>query len=129
MKKIPATAAVLLVAAALPVLGAGAAHANDRDVVRHGPCSGSTDWKIKAHLDDGRIEVESEIDSNRSGQVWAWALRHDGRPAAQGRSRTSGRSGSFEVERKTRNSAGTDAFKFRAVNRATGEVCVARVSL
>ena len=63
------------------------------------------------------------------GQTWAWTLRHDGKVAAQGRSKTAGRSGSFEVERKTRNTAGADAFRFRAVNRASGEVCVARVSL
>ncbi len=129
MKKIPATAAVLLVAATLPVLGSGAAHANDRDVVRHGSCSGSTDWKIKAKPDDGRLEVESEIDSNRNGQVWRWGLRQDGALVAHGRATTRGPSGSFEVERKVRNSAGSDTFRFRAVNRATGEVCVARVRL
>ena len=120
------SAAVALVAG---LLVATPAHANDREVVRHGSCSGSTDWKIKAKPDDGRLEVESEIDSNRAGQTWRWALRHDGQVAATGRSRTAGRSGSFEVERKTANSAGKDSFKFRAVNTAGGEVCVARVSL
>jgi len=128
MKKTSATAA-LIVAATLPLLGAVPAHAgdDDREVIRQGSCSGSTDWKIKAKADDGRIEVESEVDSNRTGQVWHWTLRHDGAVAAKGRSTTTGRSGSFEVERKTGNAAGTDAFKFRAVNRASGEVCVARV--
>jgi len=128
MKKTPATAA-LIVAITLPFLGAVPAHAGDGDseVTRHGSCSGSTDWKIKAKSDDGRIEVESGIDSNRSGQVWHWTLRQNGGIAADGRSTTRGRSGSFEVERETRNAAGTDAFRFRAVNRASGEVCVARV--
>lgn len=127
MKKIPAVA-VLLAATTLPVLGAVPAQAgDDREVIRHGSCSGSTDWKMKAKADDGRIEVESEIDSNRPGQVWHWTLRHDGNVAADGRSTTRGRSGSFEVERKTGNGAGADAFRFRAVNRASGEVCVARV--
>jgi hypothetical protein len=127
MKKIPAAAALIL-ATALPVLGAVPAQAgDDREVIRHGSCSGSTDWKMKAKADDGRIEVESEIDSNRSGQTWKWTLRHDGAVAARGRSATTGRSGSFEVERKTRNGVGTDVFTFRAVNRASGEVCVARV--
>jgi hypothetical protein len=129
MLKTTATAAVLLVSAALPVLGAGPAQANDRDVVRHGSCSGSTDWKIKAKHDDGRIEVESEIDSNRNGQTWRWALRHDGKLAARGRATTHRPSGSFEIERELRNTAGSDAFSFRAVNPRTGEVCVARVRL
>jgi hypothetical protein len=126
-----ATATALIAATTLAVLGGSPAHAgddrDDREVIRHGSCSGSTDWKMKAKADDGRIEVESEIDSNRNGQIWRWTLRHDGKVAADGRSTTRGRSGSFEVERKARNTAGTDAFRFRAVNRASGEVCVARV--
>ena len=128
MKTIAATAALIAATTlAAPRRRPGQAGDDDREVIRHGSCSGSTDWKMKAKADDGRIEVESEIDSNRNGQVWRWTLRHDGRVAADGRSTTRGRSGSFEVERKTRNSAGTDAFRFRAVNRASGEVCVARV--
>src|SRR6478609_5548220 len=124
-----ATATALIAATTLAVLGATPAHAgdDDREVIRHGSCSGSTDWKIKAKADDGRIEVETEIDSNRTGQTWHWVLRHDGNLVDRGRSMTAGRSGSFEVERKARNSAGADAFTFRAVNRASGEVCVARV--
>ena len=74
------------------------------------------------------MEVEAEIDSNRTGQTWSWTLRHDGRVADRGTSVTGGPSGSFDVERRTADSTGTDAFKFRAVNRASGEVCVARVS-
>ena len=128
MKKTPATAA-LIATLALPLLGAVPAHADDddREVIRHGSCSGATDWKMKAQADDGRIEVESEIDSNRAGQTWHWVLRHEGKLVDRGRSATAGRSGSFEVERKARNSAGADSFTFRAVNRASGEVCVARV--
>jgi hypothetical protein len=121
--------AVLVVTATLPLLGANAAQASGREVIRHGSCSGSTDWKIKAKPDDGRIEVESEIDSNRNGQTWRWTLRHDGDVAAQGRSMTRGPSGSFEVARRTRDSAGSDSFTFRAVNAGSGEVCTARVSL
>jgi hypothetical protein len=130
MKKMPTSAvAALLIAAALPVVGAGVAHAADGEKIRRGPCSGSTDWKIKAKPDDGRIEVESEIDSNRNGQTWTWTLKHDGNVAAHGRSTTTGPSGSFDVSRRTGNSAGTDSFRFRAVNHSSGEVCVARVSL
>ena len=80
MTKMPTRAVTaLLIATALPLIGAGAAHASDDDVIRRGSCSGSTDWKIKAKPDDGRIEVEAEIDSNRNGQTWRWVLRHEGR--------------------------------------------------
>ena len=130
MTKMPARAVTaLLIATALPLIGAGAAQASDDDVIRRGSCSGSTDWKIKAKPDDGRIEVEAEIDSNRNGQTWRWVLRHEGNVAARGRSTTRAPSGSFEVERRTRNAAGTDSFRFRAVNPRSGEICVARVRL
>lgn len=125
-------AAVTLLAATLPLAAAGTAQAGGGDdgrVIRTGSCSGSTDWKMKAKPDDGRIEVEAEIDSNVSGQRWRWVLRHDGGVTARGVARTAGRSGSFSVERRTVDAEGRDAFAFRAVNRATGEVCVARVTL
>jgi hypothetical protein len=119
--------ATTLMALALPLTAVGTAHASSDDVVRRGSCSGSTHWKIKAKPDDGRIEVEAEIDSNRNGQTWRWVLRHDGGVSARGRSTTHRPSGSFEVERRTANHAGTDQFRFRAVH--AGEVCVARVRL
>lgn len=119
--------AAAVLATALPALGAGAAHANDADVIRRGACSGSTDWKIKAKPDDGGLEVEAEIDSNQNGQQWTWVLRHDGSVADRGSSTTQGPSGSFSVERHTGNGAGKDAFRFRAVNPASDEVCVAKV--
>lgn len=126
MNTIALTAAALL---AVPTLALAApAHAGDDDRERTGSCSGSTSWKIKAGPDDGRMEVEAEIDSNRTGQTWHWTLRHDGRVADRGSSVTRGPSGSFDVERRTANTAGADTFKFRAVNRASGEICVARVS-
>ena len=127
MKKLPTAAAALLIATALPVLAAGPAHAGDDETIRRGSCSGSTDWKIKVKPDDGRIEVEAEIDSNRNGQTWRWVLRHEGNVADRGQSVTRGPSGSFEVERRTNNAAGSDSFRFRAVHGS--EVCVARVTL
>ena len=122
-------AAAVLLATVVPPLAAGAAQAQSGDeVVRRGSCTGSTDWKIKAKHDDGRIEVEAEIDSNHNGQTWRWVLRHNGSVSARGKSVTKAPSGSFTVERRTVDVVGTDAFKFRAT-RASGEVCVARVRL
>ena len=125
-----AVAAVALAACA-PLAVSGTAHASGgRDaVIRHGSCTGATDWKIKAKPDDGRIEVEAEIDSNRNGQSWTWALKHDGSVSARGTSRTRGPSGSFSVERRTVDAAGTDHLTFRAIRPSSGEVCVARINL
>lgn len=129
LKPVRTIATTALLATSLSVLGAGTAHAGSGDVRRQGSCSGATDWKIKAGPHDGRIEVEAEIDSNRSGQTWHWALRHDGVLVDRGTAVTQPPSGSFEVRRRTADHAGSDAFRFRAVNRASGEVCVARVTL
>jgi hypothetical protein len=100
-----------------------AALANDDDVVRRGSCRGSTDWKVKAKPDDGRLEIEAEVDSNRSGQTWRWRLLHNGSLSANGTSRTRGTSGSFEVHRMTVDLRGRDSFVFRAANARSGEVC------
>ena len=73
--------------------------------------------------------MEGEIDSNRTGQQWHWVLRRNGNVVDRGAATTGGRSGSFSIERKTGNANGMDAFRFRAVHRASGQVCVARVSV
>ena len=119
----PALAVLALVAAAAPVAVAGTATAGDGDVVRRGSCSGSTDWKLKAKHDDGRLEVEAEVDSNRNGQDWRWRMLHDGSLTARGRATTHAPSGSFSVERRMVNLGGTDKIVFKARNPRTGEVC------
>jgi hypothetical protein len=112
----------------LTTMVAPAFASGDDAVQRSGSCSGSTDWKIKAKADDGRIEVEAEIDSNKVGQTWKWKLKQNGSVVTSGTSTTKAPSGSFSVERKPANKAGTDHFVFRAVNPKSGEVCRATVS-
>lgn len=110
----------------LPRAAAVAARGDDARVQRSGSCSDGARWKIKAKEDDGRIEVEAEIDSNVSGQRWAWRLKHNGSGAGTGTARTAGRSGSFEVERKLVDNPGKDRFVFRATH--AGQTCVATIS-
>ena len=104
----PALATLALVAVAAPaatLATAGTAHAGDGDVVRRGSCTGSTDWKLKAKPDDGRFEVEGEVDSNRNGQTWRWRFvpqRQRLRPRHRHHPRPSG---SFEVTRRMANLA------------------------
>jgi hypothetical protein len=113
--------------AATMAVSAAPAAANDADVIRRGSCAGSTDWKLKASPENGRIEVEAQVDSNRVGQVWRWRLRHNGSLSARGRATTQAPSGSFEVRRVVVDLSGVDRLRFRSVNRRTGEVCLARV--
>ncbi len=121
-------AATLALTAALVAGTAPAALAGGDDTVRRGSCSGSTAWKIKVGPEDGRLEVEAEVDSNRTGQTWRWRLLHDGSLSASGTRTTGGRSGSFEVRRTTVDSRGTDGFVFRARNVRTGELCRGNVN-
>jgi hypothetical protein len=116
-----ATAAVLSVTATM--LAAAPASANDDDVIRRGSCSGATHWKVKAGPDDGRIEVEGEVDSNRNGQSWRWRMVHNGSVSARGTRVTTAPSGSFEVRRLLVNVAGQDTIVFRARNVRSGEIC------
>lgn len=123
-------AAGFVAAITVPVALAVPANASGSDAtIREGSCSGSTDWKVKAKPDDGRIEFEGEIDSNRTGQSWTWVIKHNGSRSASGTATTKGPSGSFSVERRLVNLSGVDSFVFKATNPKSGEVCRGTVSL
>ena len=119
------TAAATVTVALMMTVGAVPAMAGDAERIRRGGCSGSADWKMKVSPDDGRLEVEAEVDSNVSGQTWRWRLSHNGSVSARGTKTTSGPSGSFDVERRMANLAGTDRFRFRAVH--GDQVCRGRI--
>ena len=123
MRSIRTAAAAALTAAVLVGPVAGMALAKDGDVIRRGACSGSSDWKLKLSDEDGRIEVEFEVDQNVVGDVWRVRIRHDGDLVFAGRRTTRGESGSFEVRIVEPDRAGDDAFRARAVNTSTGETC------
>jgi hypothetical protein len=122
MRKAMTTMAVVaaLVVAAAP---AAIADGSDGDVRRSGSCSGSADWKLKAKPDDGRLEVEWEVDSNRSGQTWRVRIFDNGDRVVATRATTHGPSGSFSVERKIANLAGSDRLVARARLLGGGQVC------
>jgi hypothetical protein len=92
-------------------------------IERSGSCSQGARWDLKAKSDDGRIEVEGEVDSNVNGQTWHWRILHNGGVSARGMATTQAPSGSFSVERKLVNLAGTDRIGWRASNAASGETC------
>ena len=116
------SAAVALIALAA-LSGPTAVFANDADVIREGNCSGASDWKLKLSPENGRIEVEFEVDQNRNGVTWNVRLKRNGNLFFAGQRTTQAPSGSFEVRRVTNNGAGSDVFVARAINPATGEVC------
>jgi hypothetical protein len=124
-----AVAGLLAVAPVAGTVGATAAHAGDDDVIREGSCSGASDWKLKLSPENGRLEVEFEVDQNVVGDTWRVRFVHNGERFATTRATTTAPSGSFEVRRVAPNDPGTDRFRVRAVNLETGETCVGRASI
>lgn len=117
LSRITVAVATIVVTAA-PLATPASAHGGDDGdrVIRRGACTGgSAVWKLKVKEDDGRLEIEGEVDSNRRGQVWRWSITHNGSLSRRGTATTAGRSGSFSVERRVVDLAGTDRIVFRAV--------------
>lgn len=95
----------------------------EREVMRTGKCSGASTWKLKAKLDNGRIETEFEVDQNRVARRWSVTLRRNGAVAFRGVRRTVAPSGSFELRRLLANGASADRIAASARALAGGEIC------
>ena len=100
-----------------------AAHADGFEVERHGSCSGSSRWELDLDREHGRIEVDFEVKQGVVGDQWRVKLVHDGDVFFRDLRTTHDEDGSFDVERRTNDAAGTDRFVGKAVNKSTGEVC------
>ncbi len=111
-------------AAAGPASAAGTAHGGGA-VTAAGSCSAASTWKLKAKVDNAKVEVEFQVDSNKVGQSWTWTLADDGTAVARGTSVTRAPSGSFTVVRRIANRAGTDVVRFTAKH--AGETCTGSV--
>ena len=122
----------LLVVALLVASGialAPGAGAKGGDVIRTGVCSGAAHWKLKLSPDNGRIEVEFQVDTNRVGQAWRVRIRHNDVLIFVGKRVTKAPSGAFTVRRLTNNRAGTDSFRAGARAVVSGQTCVGRASI
>jgi hypothetical protein len=115
-----------LLAAVLAALSLGAlpALAKDGDVLVRGACTGASTSKLKLSPENGRIEVEFEVDQNRNGVRWNVVLTRNGVRVASLSRVTAGRSGSFEARRVLANRPGNDVV--RATATRNGERCSAR---
>lgn len=120
----------LVSVAAIPS-GAAARGGGDetrREVRVTGTCGNGATAKLKLKADDGSVEVEFEVDANRSGSLWRVTLVHERRVVARTTARTTGRSGSFTVRRRLRDLEGSDRVTARAVG-PRGVTCQAAVTL
>ena len=89
------------------------ASANTRDVIHRASC-GSGVVKLKLSPDDGRIETEFEVDTNRTGKTWTVRIFRNGTRVAKTTGVTKGRSGSFEVRRLLADGNGPDSVRATA---------------
>jgi len=118
-------AVAALVGLALVATPAGVA--KDGDVLVRGTCTKSSSSKLKLSREDGRVEVEFEVDQNRNGVTWRIVLERNGTRVFSGARTTRPPSGSFEVRRVVGDTPTADRFRARATS-PFGEVCTARAS-
>jgi hypothetical protein len=116
-----------LLGLAIVLVAAPAAVAKDGDKRVRGTCTMASTSKLKLSDEDGRIEVEFEVDQNRNGVRWNVLLFQNGSRIARMTRVTRAPSGSFEARVLARNTSGSDAFRARATS-PSGEVCTARAS-
>lgn len=112
----------LLIAAALLLTPAASAKDGDGRVERSGSCSGASNWELTVKPDDGRLEVEFDVDQNRNGVQWRVVLKLNGDKVRQGNRTTQPPSGSFSFDKRIPNPAGTDKVVAKAT-RPSGERC------
>jgi hypothetical protein len=98
------------------------------DVERHGSCSGSSRWDLELDTEGARITVDFEVDTAQAGTTWHVTLKHNGTAFFTG-NRVTDHEGEFDVERSTPNASGTDYYRARATQAASGEVCVGKASI
>ena len=126
MRKVSSSVVSVAAIVLLALAAAPSALAKDGDVLRQGACTGVSTSKIKLSEENGRIEVEFEVDQNRNGVRWNILIRQNGRRVASLVRVTRGPSGSFEARFVAPNRAGTDTFVATATR--SGETCRARAS-
>jgi hypothetical protein len=114
--KLLITAAAIMtapvVAAATPAFASGGG--GGASVTASGACTNGGHFKLKAKHDDGKIELEYQVDSNRAGQVWAVRITDNGVVVVSRHATTAGASGSFTIQKKIANRARSDKIHARA---------------
>ena len=74
-----------------------------------GTCSAGSDITLKVRQKATKREAELEVDSNRKGQRWSYTISRNGNVIKSGVKKTTGRSGSFSVEAKTKSTGALTA--------------------
>ena len=107
---ITAGLAAPLLFAATPAFASG----GGGGVSSSGACTSGGHFELKAKHDDGKIEMEYEVDSNRAGQVWSVRITDNGAVVVSRHATTAGPSGSFTIRKVIADRLGPDKIHARA---------------
>ena len=118
---------VALLGLAIALVAVPAGIAKNGDIRVRGTCTKASTSKLKLSEEDGRIEVEFEVDQNRNGVRWNVVIGQNGNQLVRMTRVTKAPSGSFEARVVAPNTSGKDTFKARAMS-PSGEVCTAQAS-
>lgn len=110
-----------LTAAPLAVLTAAPASA----VEREGRCDGA-EFQLEVERDNGRFDVDADIDDATPGSKWRVILKHEGRNFYNVQ-RTADSDGDISVDRTRPNTRGADTFVMKINKVGTGGSCTHRI--
>jgi hypothetical protein len=117
--------AAVLTAGSAVLAVAPVASAKNGDGIRvSGVCKQNSTSKLKLSGEDGKVEVEFEVDQNRNGVPWKVSLRRNGKVVTSTTATTRAPSGSFSLRRVIPGAHGA----FVAVATRSGERCTARAA-
>ncbi|MGH2736743.1 MAG: hypothetical protein ACRDKZ_14270 [Actinomycetota bacterium] len=131
MRKLVRTAVAALLMGGLlgPLSAASAGGGGNDDVERQGRCSKQSRWELKGGVDDGKLDIEFEVDQNVNGEKWRVVLKRNDTRIYRKVKTTKAPSGSFTVDKKAANPAGSDTIRARARNLGTDEVCRGKIEV
>jgi L,D-peptidoglycan transpeptidase YkuD (ErfK/YbiS/YcfS/YnhG family) len=115
-----------LAAGGLLLAAAPSAHA--AEVTKRGDCSKSSTWKLELETDDGKIEVDFDAYTAKSGKTWKYKVKQNGVVQHKGKT-VSERDGDVDVDKDVDNRSGTDTIVVRVEQPQSGEVCRAKLSI
>jgi hypothetical protein len=88
-------------------------------------CDGAR-MELSVEKDDGRFEVEADIDNANPGSRWRIVLKHDGKRYFRDVRRADGE-GDISIDRTRRNTAGEDVFRMRVNKVGTSGGCSLKI--
>lgn len=127
MSRVRTSAVAVAVSAMVAAVAVPGAVAKGGDVRVSGKCTAASTSKLKLGAENGRIEVEFEVDQNRNEVPWRVVLRRNGSLVASTTATTRAPSGSFSVRRVIVEGPGVDRVVAVATS-PSGATCKATAS-